>query len=145
LSEHRDSIYAYYLYRLLQRAQNVTLVYNSSSDSKTRGECSRYILQLIGSKLYNIERIALSSQQGTSSLELQPQHKTKEMIDILRNRFDTTYSSDAKILTPSAINKYIDCGLKFFYYYIMKIKPLEDVDEDFKDNDFGTVFHKAAE
>jgi ATP-dependent helicase/DNAse subunit B len=48
-------------------------------------------------------------------------------------------------MTPSAINKYIDCGLKFFYYYIMKMKPLADIDEEFKDNDFGTVFHKAAE
>ena len=57
LSEHRDSIYAYNFYRLLQRAENVTLVYNSSTDGKYRGECSRYILQLLGSNLFDIEKI----------------------------------------------------------------------------------------
>ena len=145
LSEHRDSIYSYYFYRLLQRAKKVTLVYNSSADSKTRGECSRYILQLLGNKLYNIERIALSSQQSTTPVEVKEQEKTREMIEILRNRFDTSYNPNAGTLTPSAINKYIDCGLRFFYYYVMKMKPIEEVDEDFKDNDFGTVFHKAAE
>lgn len=145
LSEHRDSIYSYYFYRLLQRAENVTLVYNSSPDSKTRGECSRYILQLLGSKLYNIERIALSSQQSAATTELKEIPKNGKMIEILRHRFDTGYDSNAGTMTPSAINKYINCGLKFFYYYVMKIKPIEEVDEDFKDNDFGTVFHKAAE
>ena len=145
LSEHRDSIYSYYFYRLLQRAEKVTLVYNGSADSKTRGECSRYILQLLGNKLYHIERIALSSQQSTTAIEIKEQAKSQEMIEILRNRFDTAYNSNAGTLTPSAINKYIDCGLRFFYYYVMKIKPIQDVDEDFKDNDFGTVFHKAAE
>lgn len=145
LSEHRDSIYSYYFYRLLQRAEKVTLVYNSSADSKTRGECSRYILQLLGNKLYKIERIALSSQQSTTAIEIKEQAKSQETIEVLRNRFDIAYNSNAGTLTPSAINKYIDCGLRFFYYYVMKIKPIQDVDEDFKDNDFGTVFHKAAE
>ena len=145
LSEHRDSIYSYYFYRLLQRAERVTLVYNSSSDSKTRGECSRYILQLLGSKLYDVERIALSSQQSTAAIEVKPQAKSARMMEILRGRFDTSYSKDAYMMTPSAINKYIDCGLRFFYYYIMKLKPLQDVDEEMKDNDLGTVFHKAAE
>jgi CRISPR/Cas system-associated exonuclease Cas4 (RecB family) len=145
LGEHRDSIYSYYFYRLLQRAEKVTLVYNSSSDSKTRGECSRYILQLLGSKLYDVERLALTSQQSTTTVEVNKQPKNKRMMELLRNMFDTGYSSEAKTMTPSAINKYIDCGLRFFYYYVMKMKPLEDVDEEFKDNDFGTVFHKAAE
>ena len=145
LSEHRDSIYSYYFYRLLQRAERVTLVYNSSSDSKTRGECSRYILQLLGSKLYDIERLTLTSQQSTAAIEVKELPKNKEIIDVLRKRFDTSFNSEAGLMTPSAINKYIDCGLKFFYYYVMNMKPLLEADEEFKDNDFGTVFHKAAE
>ena len=145
LSEHRDSIYSYYFYRLLQRAERVTLVYNSSSDSKTRGECSRYILQLLGSKLYDAKRIMLTSQQSTAAIEVKEQPKSREIVDALRHRFDTTFNSNAGTMTPSAINRYIDCGLKFFYYYVMNMKPLLDVDEEFKDNDFGTVFHKAAE
>lgn len=145
LSEHRDSIYAYYFYRLLQRAERVTLVYNNSSESKTRGECSRYVLQLLGSKLYDIERIALGLQQGTSAIATDKLDKTPQMVEILRSRFDTSFGDKAGLMTPSAINKYIECGLKFFFYYVLKIKSAEDVDDSMKDNDFGTVFHYAAE
>ncbi len=145
LSEHRDSIYAYYFYRLLQRARSVTLVYNTSPDSKTRGECSRYILQLQGSGLYNINHLALSPRQGNSETEIAPIEKNSAIIEKLRERFDTLYNAGAGTMTPSAINKYIDCGLAFFYYYVMKFRPIEDVDDEFKENDLGVVFHKAAE
>ena len=151
LNEHRDSIYSYYFYRLLQRAERVTLVYNSSSDSKTCGECSRYILQLLGSKLYDVERIALTSRQNNTVRELKELAKNEKMIETLRRRFDVGYCSNgiangnAGPMTPSAINKYISCGLKFYYHYIMNLEPIENVDDEFKDNDFGTVFHKAAE
>ncbi|PLX15893.1 MAG: hypothetical protein C0597_08335 [Marinilabiliales bacterium] len=44
--EHQDAIYAYYFYRLIQRAKNVTLMYNSSSDGMKTGEMSRFLYQL---------------------------------------------------------------------------------------------------
>lgn len=145
LSEHRDSIYAYYFYRLLQRAENVTLVYNSSTDSKSGGECSRYILQLLGSNLYNVERIALSAEQGGEKLTNGEIPKTVRMIETLRRRFDKGFEKSARTLTPSAINRYLKCRLNFFYYYVLGLKPLEDIDTEMHPTDFGIVFHKAAE
>ena len=145
LSEHRDSIYAYNFYRLLQRAENVTLVYNNSTDSKSGGECSRYILQLFGSKLYDIKRLFLSAEQGGNSLSNGTVYKTDAMLDILHNRFDKRVNRNAKLLTPSAINKYLKCKLGFFYYYILGLKPIEEVDTEMRPADFGIVFHKAAE
>ena len=145
LSEHRDSIYAYYFYRLLQRAENVTLVYNNSTDSKSGGECSRYILQLLGSNLYDVERIALSAEQGGEKLSNGTIAKTTQMVDTLRRRFDTGVDKNACVLTPSAINRYLKCKLNFFYYYVLGLKPLEDIDTEMRPTDFGIVFHKAAE
>ncbi len=145
LSEHRDSIYAYNFYRLLQRAENVTLVYNNSTDSRSGGECSRYILQLLGSNLYNIERIALTAEQGGDKLTNGTVPKTEQMIDILRRRFDKSVDRQARLFTPSAINRYIKCKLNFFYYYVLGLKPVEDVDTEMCPADFGIVFHKAAE
>ena len=145
LSEHRDSIYAYNFYRLLQRAQNVTLVYNNSSDSKGGGECSRYILQLAGSNLYKIERLALGAEQNCDTLSNATVQKTEAMVETLRRRFDKGYNKNAKLLTPSAINRYIKCGLSFFYYYVLGLKPLEEIDTEMHPTDFGVVFHKAAE
>ena len=44
--EHKNAVYAYYFYRLIQRAENITLLYNTSSDGLNRGEESRFMLQL---------------------------------------------------------------------------------------------------
>ena len=145
LSEHRDSIYAYNFYRLLQRAENVTLVYNNSADSKGGGECSRYILQLSGSNMYNIERLALGAEQSCGTITNDSVEKSEAMIETLRRRFDKGYNPTAKPLTPSAINRYIKCGLSFFYYYVLGLKPAEEIDVEMRPTDFGIVFHKAAE
>lgn len=146
LSEHRDSIYAYYFFRLLQRAENVALVYNCSTDSKNRGECSRYILQLMSSNLYDIEKISLSAMQDKSGeITIKDVRKTDEMIKRLRERFDYSYSNEAMEMSPSAINRYINCGLSFFYYYVLGLKPIQEVNTELKNTDFGTIFHTAAE
>ena len=145
LSEHRDSIYAYYFYRLLQRAENVTLVYNNAADSRNRGECSRYVLQLLGSKLYDIKRIALTSRQGNTSIGIPAIEKTETVIRKLRERFDTGVNANAKPITPSAINRYMKCGISFFYYYVLGIKKNNEINEEVQNIDFGNIFHKAAD
>ncbi len=145
LSEHRDSIYAYCFYRLLQRAGNVTLVYNNSSESKHRGECSRYILQLLGSGLYDIKHLALSSNQGNKAIVMGSIAKNPDMMQKLRERFDRSVNENAKPITPSAVNRYLKCGLSFFYYYILGIKKSSEINDEVQLNDFGTIFHKAAD
>ena len=145
LSEHRDSIYAYYFFRLLQRARNVTLVYNSADSGKHRGECSRYILQLLGSNLYNVTKLNLCARQESDEVSIGDVVKTPEMIKRLRERFDFGYSSEAMPMSPSAINKYNNCGLAFFYYYVLGLKPIEEINTELKPTDFGTIFHSAAE
>ena len=44
--EEHDAMYAYYFYRLLHRAEDVVLVYDSSTDGLNTGEMSRFIFQL---------------------------------------------------------------------------------------------------
>ncbi len=145
LSEHRDSIYAYYFFRLLQRAENVTLVYNSSPSGKYRGECSRYILQLLGSNLYNIKKLGLTAKQENREFASGNVTKTEEMIKRLRERFDYSFSNDAMPMSPSAINLYNNCGLSFFFYHVLGLKPIEEINSELKPTDFGTIFHSAAE
>lgn len=145
LSEHRDAIYAYYFYRLLQRAENVTLVYNNSTESKSRGECSRYILQLTGSNIYNINHLALSAEQGNDTISVKEVQKNESIMNVLYNCFDRNSNKEAQMLTPTAINRYIRCRLNFFYYYILKLKPQIEIDTEMQPSDFGNVFHKAAE
>ena len=145
LSEHRDSIYAYNFYRLLQRAENITIVYNSSVDSSSGGECSRYILQLQANRNYRIEKKYLDSKESNSHSEVKEVVKNRAMIEHLLRYFDFKTNRKAHVMTPSAINRYIDCPLQFYYYYLMNLKRYEEVTSEIKPNEFGSIFHAAAE
>ncbi|MBR2300433.1 MAG: PD-(D/E)XK nuclease family protein [Bacteroidaceae bacterium] len=145
LSEHRDSIYAYNFYRLIQRAENITLVYNSSVDSATRGECSRYILQLQANNNYTIDKKYLDCKQADSNFECKKIEKTPQMIERMLKYFSFSKNKRAHILSPTAINRYIDCPLQFYYYYLMSLRQHDDVTSELKPNEFGSIFHAAAE
>ena len=63
LTEHRNSVYAYNFYRLIQRAENITMLYNSSSDGAGQGERSRYMMQLLAERAEEIIEINLKAEQ----------------------------------------------------------------------------------
>lgn len=144
LSEHRDSIYAYNFYRLLQRAEKVTILYNDTTDSANRGECSRYILQLQADGLCAGKSTVTTTQRNTQRTPV-PVAKTPAMMERLLHRYDTRTNNKAATLSPSAINRYLACPLSFFYRYVMGLKAYEEVTVEIQNNDFGNVFHKAAE
>lgn len=62
--EHKNAVYAYYFYRLIQRAENVTLLYNISSDGLNRGEMSRFMLQFLVESPHNISLEYLEAGQS---------------------------------------------------------------------------------
>ncbi|MBR5892354.1 MAG: PD-(D/E)XK nuclease family protein [Bacteroidaceae bacterium] len=144
LSEYRDSIYAYNFYRLLQRAEKVTIVYNSNDSSSTGGECSRYIMQLMADGHCG-EKIMLTSMQKQHKHIAVEIKKTPEMIEHLRNIYDCNRNRNARILSPSAINSYLACGARFFYRYIVGLQKFQEVTTEVQKNDFGKIFHKAME
>ena len=47
--DHKIAVYAYYFYRLIQRAERVTLLYNTATEGINRGEWSRFMLQFLPS------------------------------------------------------------------------------------------------
>lgn len=143
LSEHRDSIYAYNFYRLLQRAKNITIVYNNNTDNGT-GECSRYILQLMADGLCG-EKISLLARQKNKTTAQEAIEKNNTIIELLHRKYDHSYSDKATTLSPSAINCYLKCPLSFFYRYVMRLDAYQEYTPEIKNNDFGNIFHKAAE
>ena len=49
------------------------------------------------------------------------------------------------ILSPSAINAYLDCRLMFYYRYVARIKPMDEMRAGIDNALFGTIFHASAE
>lgn len=62
--DHKIAVYAYYFYRLLQRAEKVTLVYNTATDGINRGELSRFMLQFLIEWGHPIQRKQLEAEQS---------------------------------------------------------------------------------
>ena len=153
--DYKVAIYEHYFHRLLQRAHDVTIVYNNATVDAQKGEMSRFMLQLMVDSS-NISRTSTpppprtseisfrSLRAGQSPLLHQPQpiDKTAAILDILRQRF----SNDRGGISPTAVSTYLRCQLRFFYRYVSNLQEPDDIDDELIDNRlFGNIFHKAAQ
>ena len=142
--EHKIAVYAYYFYRLLQRAERITLMYNTSSDGLNRGEWSRFMLQFLIEWPHPITRQFLEagqSPQGTSPITVE---KTPDVMRRMQSLFDVRANPKAKF-SPSALNYYLDCTLKFYYRYVAGLSAPDEVSAEIDSATFGSIFHYAAE
>lgn len=140
--EREVSLYAYYYYRLMQRAENVTMVYNSSTDGGSKGEMSRFMLQTLAeakdllSPDTHIDTRVFTSDSTAHNGETLMIEKTPEVMERLYQR----YNSDT-LLSPSALKKYIQCPLQFYFRYVAGLSPEDEVSEDIDSPMLGTIFH----
>ena len=140
--DHKVAIYEHYFHRLLQRAKDVTLVYNNATNDGQTGEMSRFMLQQMVEREQPIRYRTLQAGQQTVPKRPQPLIKTNEVMEILKTRF----SSEKGGISPTAISTYLRCQLRFFYHYVGNLIEPDDNDEDLIDNRiFGNIFHKAAQ
>ena len=154
--EKQSSLYAYGFFRLLQRAEDVTLAYNSSFDGNSKGEMSRYMTQLLieqdrllGSKT-KIERIAIDSRVVSNQPSSFSIVKSPYVMERLKRRYDIDHIENGPVnphryLSPSAINTYIDCPFKFYIQSVAGIHIDDDISEEVGNDIFGTIFHACME
>ena len=138
--DHKVAIYQHYFHRLLQRAKDVTIVYNNATADGKTGEMSRFMLQLMVER--PIEKLTLRA--GQTPLLRTPEEiaKTTAVMQTLERRF----SKDRGGLSPTAISTYLRCQLRFFYRYVSNLQEPDDNEDDLIDNRiFGNIFHKACE
>lgn len=145
--ENKVAIYSYYFHRLIQRAGNVTVVYNNSTENGSRGEMSRFMLQIMVESGLPVKSIKLNSvlQLGKSAPE--PIEKTAEVMIRMAKRFDINCHPDSKnpLLTPTAINRYMRCQLQFYYNYVCGLFEPDDEEEIMDNRMFGNIFHDSAQ
>ncbi len=141
----RSAVAAYNFHHLLQRAESVTMVYNSNADQSGigKGQISRYLLQLIVSGR-PIRRLALSSDHCEQTADrCLSSGKSTEVMRRLYGMYDT--SDTSKYISPSAINCYLDCKYKYYLRYVAGIQARQDDPSGIEANLFGTLFHDSAE
>lgn len=142
--EHKNSMYAYYFYRLIQRAENITLLYNTATEGLNRGEMSRFMLQFLVESPHDIVREYLEAGQS-------PQHsreiEIKKTSGILKRIFDTydVRRHPKMYFSPSALNEYLDCRVKFYFHHVEGWTAPDEVSAEIDSALFGTIFHRSAE
>ena len=133
--DNKVAIYSYYFHRLLQRAGDITIAYNNSTDNGHTGEMSRFMLQLLVESGQKIEHYSLTAKNQPSPLMPKAIEKDEAAIGKLE---------EMSKLSPSAINTYIRCKLAFYYQYIAHIKEPDSDPETIDNRMFGNIFHRAA-
>jgi len=140
---HQESIYAYHFYRLLHRAENVTFLYNSDSEGLKSGEVSRFLLQMKYDPVRKPEFKNLSfviKNQSTVNTILE---RTEEHNLRLISRFTNDGSGKKKYFSPSAINTWLNCRMKFYYRYVNELEEKEKITEEIDPAMLGTLLHSA--
>jgi CRISPR/Cas system-associated exonuclease Cas4 (RecB family) len=137
---HQESIYAYHFYRLLQRAENVTFTYNSNSEGLRSGEISRFILQMKYDKLLKPDFSDLTFEIRTQNSVSEVLKRSGEHKKILESRF--LDRNNGKVLSPSAINTWLNCRMKFYYRYVNLLKEPDKVTADIDPAMLGIILHQ---
>ena len=132
--EYQDSVWAYYFYRMIQRAEHVWLVCDSRTEGLKSGEDSRYIKQL----QYHY-RVPLERFIATARMQLAPEAdavpKTPEDIDVIRSGE----------LSASSLQSYLYCPAKFYYSYVKRLENEDEVLEAMDAGSLGTVYHSTMQ
>ncbi len=144
LYHEQDAIYAYHFYRLLQRAEKITLIYNTQTQDLGSNEKSRYITQLEHElPRYNPD-ITISEDivflpppvnKAEATLRIE---KSPDVMNKLTGRAEKGFS-------PSALARYIRCPLQFYFEKIADIEEAEEVEETLEARTLGTIIHGALE
>ncbi|MCW5519861.1 PD-(D/E)XK nuclease family protein [Aureitalea sp. L0-47] len=136
----KDAIYTYHFYHLLHRAENVFLLYNSTSEGLNAGEKSRFLMQLEKERLPNhqIEQIVVTLPISITDSPLQEISKTTKVMDRIKAIAESGIS-------PSALTSYIRNPFEFYLSRVLKIRETEVVEETVDYNTLGTIVHNSLQ
>jgi ATP-dependent helicase/nuclease subunit B len=145
----KDAIYAYHFYRLLQRAKDITITYDSETDTFGKGEKSRFLTQLqLEMKQFNsdiniTEQVASYAGFQETLHNVITIHKNES---VLASVVQKATSNDLYGgLSPSGLIAYKDCALKFYFRYGARLKETKEVEESAEANTFGSILHLSLE
>jgi len=131
--EYQDAVWAYYFYRMITRAENVWMLYDTRTEGLKYGEESRYIKQLDYHFGIPVKRYVAKAELGMFDTEGSIIEKTDEHVEAIRKMS----------FSPSALQTYLDCPVKFYYQKIEKLSKDDEVAESLDAAMIGEVYHNT--
>jgi hypothetical protein len=133
----KNAIDAYYFYRLINSCGQISILYNTETDSFGGGEKSQFITQLLW-KFPNIKESFIYPNVKLEAIKNQYIAKSPEILNKL-------IEIAKKGFSPSALTSYIYNPIQFYQQRILNIDILQEVEETIADNTMGTVIHETLE
>ena len=141
--DEQDAMYAYIFYSLVQRANRISFIYNSTEDTGKSGEVSRFVRQL-----EHETKLKILHKTITSEVQIEDPNvitiPMNEEIQQSLNRF-TSLKDRQKRFTPTALSTYLDCRLKFYFRYVLELYEQDEVTDEIDPKVFGDILHHVME
>jgi len=140
----KQGLFAHHFYRLLQRCDKIWTTYTSSQENIGSNEASRYLLQLE----LELSRINPNFKLKKEFYSIPNDTGLTESVQLVQKTDDIILRLDEffnKPISASAINKYINCPLDFYYRYLLEFGEEESIEEEVESNTFGTFIHNVLE
>lgn len=140
--EHHEGVYAYYFYRLIQRAETVDMLYCAHADDKSTGEPSRYIHQLDYESGFSVDKVEVGVDVNlvrTPPVEVAKDERVMERLA----RF--TDPESKATLSPTAFFRYVACPLRFYFHSVARLETDDEIAEEVDAPMFGTILHSAVQ
>ena len=143
--DHQDAMYAYLFYRLQQRAKKISLYYNTEPDLIGNGEMSRFVQQLVYESGLPIKHYVLHNAVQINAIKPVTVHKSPETMELLRKYLkDGSDPEQKRELSPSALNDFIECKLRFYLKHLARLREASEVEEDLDARIFGNLLHDVV-
>ena len=149
--KYKDAVFGYFFYRLLQRAKTVKILYNNVFSQQVSGEPSRFATQVLKEASADTRpdsKLDITMSQFARNIKPSPGRDllvegNADSVDRL-GRY-CQQGEGGRSLSPSALNTFINCPLKFYFQYVVRLNPVQQIDEEASAADFGTILHAAIE
>ncbi len=149
--KYKDAVFGYFFYRLFQRARNIRILYNNVFATNISGEPSRFVIQMLkeasrgerpDSMMEIVQRQFVRNIKPMPSAGVEIESNPDTVSQLSRYY---TQGEGGRPISPSALNTYMNCPLKFYFQYVIRLNPLEELEEEASPADFGLVLHAAIE
>jgi RecB family exonuclease len=142
--QHQEAVMSYHFYRLLQRADDIHLLYVSTNDAPGGGEKSRFIQQLqFELTQYNpaiqVVNKVVVLESGVVEAADEAIYKDEAMLTEIRRHLVT------KGLYPTHLNQFIRCSMQFYLKHIVGVEEKEEMEEELGMDKIGSWIHKSLE
>ncbi|MCX5784983.1 MAG: PD-(D/E)XK nuclease family protein [Elusimicrobia bacterium] len=130
----RESVAKYYFNVLISQAEEAHIFYKDAPDIEKSPFVQKLIwdLEVAGQKPKEEE---VHFRLNFTQQEPPPVAKAEDVLAYLKN---FTFS-------PSSLDAYLACGLKFYYQYVLRVKEKDEVEDEIGQAEIGGIVHGILE